>query len=49
MAVVYSGDFFDQYYIADEEGLPKNFDLFVPNYKHLFDAAVIQPHQNKQI
>ncbi|HHU80478.1 MAG: ABC transporter substrate-binding protein [Bacilli bacterium] len=48
VAVVYSGDFFDQYYIADEEGLPKNFNLFVPNYTNIWFDAMVIPTTSKQ-
>lgn len=47
-AVVYSGDFFDQYYIAEEEGLPKNFNLFVPNSTNVWFDAMVIPTTSKQ-
>lgn len=48
VAVVYSGDFFDQYYIAEEEGLPKNFNLFVPNNTNVWFDAMVIPTTSKQ-
>jgi spermidine/putrescine-binding protein len=49
VAVVYSGDFFDQYYIADEEGLEQNFNLFVPSYTNIWFDGMVIPTTSKQV
>jgi spermidine/putrescine-binding protein len=49
VAVVYSGDFFDQLYIAEEEGLPLDFNLFVPDYTNIWFDAMVIPTTSTQI
>lgn len=49
VAVVYSGDFFDQLYIAEEEGLPLDFKLYVPDYTNIWFDAMVIPTTSTQV
>ena len=43
MALVYSGDYFSEYYIADEEERTINFDYFVPSSTNVWLDAMVIP------
>ncbi|MGD9910086.1 MAG: ABC transporter substrate-binding protein [Candidatus Izemoplasmatales bacterium] len=43
MALVYSGDYFSEYYIADEEGTTINFDYYVPDTTNVWMDAMVIP------
>ncbi len=43
MALVYSGDYFSEYYIADEEGREINFDYYVPETTNVWMDAMVIP------
>lgn len=43
MALVYSGDYFSEYYIADEEGRDINFDYYVPEVTNVWMDAMVIP------
>jgi len=49
VAVVYSGDFFDQYYIALEEEIDIDFNLYVPDYTNVWFDAMVIPTTSKNI
>jgi spermidine/putrescine-binding protein len=43
MALVYSGDYFSEYYIAQDDGLPIEFDYYVPEATNVWMDAMVIP------
>ncbi len=43
MALVYSGDYFDELFAADEDGREVNFNLYVPNSTNVWIDAFVIP------
>lgn len=43
MALVYSGDYFSEYYLAVEDEIDVNFDYFVPNTTNVWVDAMVIP------
>lgn len=49
MALVYSGDYFSEYYIADEEGRAINFDYYVPNPTNVWMDSMVIPSISENV
>ena len=48
MALVYSGDYFDELYVAEEEGVEINFGYFVPEVTNIWVDAFVIPTTSEQ-
>lgn len=49
MALVYSGDYFDELYAHEEEGLTVNFDFYVPNVSNIWIDAFVLPTTGQNV
>ena len=49
MALVYSGDYFDELYVAEEEGLDINFDYYVPETTNVWIDAMVIPTTSNNV
>lgn len=47
-AMVYSGDFFDQYYLIEEEGRDQYINFFVPDKTNIYFDAMVIPTTSRQ-
>lgn len=48
VAVVYSGDFFDQYYVLEEEGRDQYINFYAPDNTNIYFDAMVIPTTSKQ-
>lgn len=48
VAVVYSGDFFDQYYVLEEEGRDQYINFYAPDITNIYFDAMVIPTTSKQ-
>jgi spermidine/putrescine transport system substrate-binding protein len=49
MALVYSGDYFSEYYLAIEDGTDINFDYYVPETTNIWVDAMVIPNQSQNV
>lgn len=49
LALVYSGDYFSEYYLAVEDGTAINFDYFVPETTNIWVDAMVIPTQSLNV
>lgn len=49
MALVYSGDYFSEYYSADEDGRDINFDYYVPDPTNVWMDAMVVPSISQNV
>ncbi len=47
MSLVYSGDYFSEYYIAEADGVTINFDFYVPVTTNVWLDAMVIPEQSQ--
>lgn len=49
LALVYSGDYFSEYYVALEDGIAINFDFFVPDATNVWLDAMVIPKNSQNV
>jgi spermidine/putrescine transport system substrate-binding protein len=49
MALVYSGDYFSEYYVALEDGIAINFDFYVPESTNVWMDAMVIPKNAQNV